>query len=141
MANYYADVFPDGEVLDIVKMPMPDGNEAVITSMVRANGTDILMVNGGPSNNTEFTEAFSLTINCEDQKEVDHFWSRFVGDGGSEVACGWCRDQFGVFWQVIPVELPQLLSNPDPEKAAKAFAAMQEMIKIDIETLKQAVEG
>lgn len=141
MATYYAGVFRESDEPIFVRMPMPDGSAQIITATVRLNGTEILMVNGGPDNNTEFTEAFSLTINAKDQAEVDHFWNRFVGDGGKEVACGWCRDKFGVFWQVIPVELPQALADPDPERAARAFFAMQEMIKIDIEAIKSAMDA
>lgn len=141
MADYYADVFPDGKIHEILRMTMPDGSEAVITARLELNGTDLLMVNGGPDNDTTFTEAFSLTINCADQAEVDHFWNRFVGDGGQEIACGWCRDRFGLFWQVVPTGLPKLLSDPDPERAKKAFEAMQTMIKIDIDALRRAVEA
>lgn len=138
MANYYADVFPDARFHEILRMTMPDGHESVITARLELNGTELLLVNGGPGNDTTFTEAFSLTINCADQVEVDHFWGRLVGDGGQEVACGWCRDKFGVFWQVIPTGLPALLSDPDPDRAKRAFEAMQTMIKIDIDAIRQA---
>lgn len=141
MATYYVDVFPDGKLHEILRMTMPDGTQAVITARFSIHGSDVLIVNGGPGNDTSFTEALSLTINCADQAEVDHYWNRFVGDGGQEVACGWCRDRFGVFWQVIPVQLPELLGDPDPERAARAFGAMQEMIRIDIDALRRAVEG
>lgn len=139
MATYYADVFPDGEILDVFRAPMPDGTEQVITASIRINGTQILFVNGGQGET--FNDSVSLTINCEGQDEVDHFWNRFVGDGGKERDCGWCEDKFGFRWQVIPVEMPRLLQDPDPERAGRAMQAMMTMQKIDINAMKAAVEG
>lgn len=141
MAHYYADVFPDGSITNEMKMPGPDGGENYVLANVQLNGTDIMLLNGTMDHDTTFTEAFSFTINCKDQKEVDYFWDRFVGDGGAEVACGWCKDKFGFFWQVIPEEMPACLNDPDPERAGKAFAAMQEMIKIDIDAIKAAMNS
>jgi predicted 3-demethylubiquinone-9 3-methyltransferase (glyoxalase superfamily) len=83
----------------------------------------------------------NIMINCKDQDEVDHFWNRFVGDGGKEIDCGWCNDKFGVFWQVVPVEMMHYLGDPDPERSGKAFAAMMTMKKIDINAIKAAVEA
>lgn len=141
MANYYVEVFPDGELKDIFRIPMPDGSRQTVMANIRVHGTDILLINGTPDHNTEFTEAFSLTINAQNQQDVDYFWDKFVGDGGQEVACGWCRDKFGVFWQVIPTEMPQLLQDPDPVRAAAAFTAMSNMVKIDINAVKAAMDS
>lgn len=139
MVDYYQDVFKDSELIDSMRIPGPDGSETLVTAVLRLRGTDVLFVNGGE--NKGFTESMSLVINCENQDEVDHFWSRFVGDGGNEIACGWCNDKFGVFWQVIPVEMPALLGDPDPERAGKAMAAMNEMYKIDLAGLKAAMDS
>lgn len=140
MATYYADVFPDGEVLDVFRTAMPGSDEeVVVTASARVNGTDLLFVNGGSGD--EFNDAISLTINCEDQAEVDHFWNRFVGDGGQPRDCAWCQDKFGVRWQVTPVEMPKLLGDPDPERAARAMQAMMTMQKIDLNAMKAAMDG
>lgn len=140
MANYYVDVFPDGELLGMMRSSLPTGGDAVITANIRIHDTDVLFVSGGPEYNMEFNESFSLTIPCETQDDVDHFWNRFVGDGGREIDCGWCADKYGVRWQVVPNELPQLLSDPDPERANAAMGAMMTMKKIDINAIKAAVE-
>lgn len=139
MANYYVDVFPDGELLDVLRVPMPDGTEQVVTATIRVNGTDILFVNGGE--NEAFNDSFSLTIHCQDQADVDHFWNRFVGDGGKARDCAWCEDKFGFRWQVTPVEMIALLGDPDPERAGRAMAAMMTMQKIDINAIKAAADG
>lgn len=139
MVDYYMDVFAGSELVDSLRIPGPDGQEMLVTAVLRMRGSDVLFINGGEDKG--FTESISLVINCESQEEVDHFWTRFVGDGGNEIACGWCNDKFGVFWQVIPVEMRSLLGDPDPERAGKAMAAMQEMYKIDIPAMKAAMDS
>lgn len=139
LANYYVDVFPDGVVEGIFRVPGPDGEEVVVTVNVRLNDTPVLIINGpaeSPPN-----DSFSFVINCKDQAEVDHFWNRFVGDGGAEIACGWCKDKFGFFWQVTPVEMPELLQDPDPVRAGKAMQAMMQMKKLDINAMKAAMDA
>jgi predicted 3-demethylubiquinone-9 3-methyltransferase (glyoxalase superfamily) len=139
MANYYADVFPDGQVEGIFRAPGPDGNDVVITANIVINDSPLLMING--TDKSTFTDAFSFVINCKDQDEVDYFWNRFVGDGGAEIACGWCKDKFGFHWQVTPVEMPQLLGDPDPERAGKAMQAMMGMKKIDLAAMRSAMDA
>jgi len=96
-------------------------------------------MNGGPGH--PLTDAISLTINCNTQEEVDYYWNKLLEGGGSEVACGWLKDKFGLSWQVTPVILPQLLSDPDRAKAARVMQAMMKMIKLDIAAIKAAAEG
>ena len=139
MANYYADVFPDGEIIDIFRAPGPDGTEVVITANIVISESPLLLINGTDRNT--FTDAFSLVINCEDQDEVDHFWNRFVGDGGEEIACGWCKDKFGFHWQVTPEEMPSLLQDPDPDRARRAMQAMMGMKKLDLAAMKAAMDS
>lgn len=139
MATYYTDVFPDGEISDIFRAPGPDGTDVVITANIVINESPLLIINGTDKNT--FTDAFSFVINCQDQGEVDYFWNRFVGDGGAEIACGWCKDKFGVHWQVTPVEMPQLLQDPDPERAGKAMQAMMGMKKLDLAAMKAAMDA
>lgn len=138
MAQYYTDVFPDGVIDDLFKVPGPDGSETVVTANIHIHGTPLLIING-PAHVPN--ESFSFVINCQSQDEVDHFWNRFVGDGGEESMCGWCKDKFGMSWQVTPVEMPVLFSDPDPERAGKAFAAMMTMRKIDLAAIKAAMDS
>lgn len=138
MANYYTDVFPDGSVEGIFRAPGPDGTEVVITANIVIDGTPLLIING-PDHTPN--ESNSFVINCRDQAEVDHFWNRFVGDGGEEGACGWCKDKFGFSWQVVPVEMPQLLQDPDPVRAGKAMQAMMTMNRIDLAAMKSAMDS
>ena len=138
MANYYTDVFPDGVIDDLFKTTGPDGTEMVVTASIRFNETPFLIING-PQHTPN--ESNSFIINCEDQAEVDHYWNRFVGDGGEEGVCGWCKDKFGFSWQVVPVQMPQLFGDPDPERGRKAFEAMMTMKKIDLAAIKAAMES
>jgi predicted 3-demethylubiquinone-9 3-methyltransferase (glyoxalase superfamily) len=96
-------------------------------------------LNGGPQ--FPFTEAISLQIDCADQAEVDHYWSALTADGGSEVECGWCRDRFGLSWQVVPRRLIELLASPDRDAARRAMQAMLRMKKLDIAELEAAARG
>ena len=137
MARYYADVFPDGEVESVFSVPGADGQDEVVTATVRLQGTPFLIING-PQHTPN--ESSSFIINCKDQAEVDHFWNRFVGDGGEEGNCGWCKDKFGFSWQVVPEEMPVLFNDPDSEKASRAFQAMMTMNKIELAEIKAAME-
>ncbi len=95
-------------------------------------------MNGGPI--FKFTEAISFVVNCETQKEVDHFWAK-LSEGGQEVQCGWLKDRFGVSWQVVPTVLVEMLQDKDREKSKRVMAAMLKMKKIDIAGLKKAYAG
>ena len=96
-------------------------------------------MNGGPGH--PLTDAISLTINCNNQQEVEYYWSRLLQGGGQEIACGWLKDKFGLFWQVTPTMLPQLLSDPDRAKAGRVMQAMMKMVKLDIPTLQAAADA
>ena len=138
MAEYYTDVFPDGVVEDMFHAPGPNGNETVVTASIRIDGTSVLIING-PDNTPN--DSFSFIVNCKDQAEVDYFWNRFVGDGGEENACGWCREKFGYNWQVTPVQMPELFNDPDPERGRKAFEAVMTMKRIDLVAIKAAMDA
>lgn len=139
MVDYYMDVFPGSELLREFSVPGPDGEPMLVTASLQLHGTEVLFINGGTDKS--FTESTSLTINCADQAEVDHYWSRFVSDGGQEIDCGWCNDMFGMFWQVVPVEMPKLLGGPNPERADKAMEALMTMKKIDLDAMKAAMDS
>jgi predicted 3-demethylubiquinone-9 3-methyltransferase (glyoxalase superfamily) len=109
-----------------------------VTVEFELSGQKFVALNGGP----QFTlnEAVSFQIPCADQDEVDYYWSK-LSDGGQEIACGWLKDQYGLCWQVIPTVLIDMISDPDPEKAKRATAAMLTMTKFDIAALQKAYAG
>jgi len=139
-ANYYASIFADSKIGRIARYteagPGPAG--AVVTVEFELNGQKFLALNGGPQ--VTFNEAISIVIPCADQDEVDYYWAR-LSEGGQEVACGWVRDKYGVSWQVVPTVLLDMITDPDPEKARRAAAAMLTMTKLDIAALQQAYAG
>ena len=102
-------------------------------------GQQFIGLNGGPD--FKFNEAISFSIDCEDQAEVDRYWEKLVAGGGEHSVCGWLKDRYGVSWQVIPRQLPEMLDGPDHEGAARAMKAMLEMTKIDVAKLQEAYEG
>jgi predicted 3-demethylubiquinone-9 3-methyltransferase (glyoxalase superfamily) len=104
------------------------------------NGQSFTGLNGGP--HFKFNEAVSFQIDCEDQEEVDYYWQRLSeGSDPDKGQCGWIKDKFGLFWQVVPKILPQLLSDPDTAKSQRAFQAMLQMKKLDIAALERAFAG
>jgi len=110
----------------------------VLTVAFELDGKSFLALNGGPM--FKFTEAISIVVNCETQKELDHYWNS-LSQGGEPKAqmCGWLKDRYGLSWQIVPNLLTALMSDPDPEKGRKAMAAILQMKKIDIATLQRAV--
>lgn len=141
-ARFYADTFPDSFVSAVHRAPgdFPSGKEGdVLTVEFTVLGIPCLGLNGGP----EFThsEAFSFQVSTNDQAETDRYWNAIVGNGGQESACGWCKDKWGVSWQVTPVALIEAITASDPAAAKRAFAAMMQMKKIDIATIEAARNG
>ena len=106
-----------------------------MTVSFELDGQEFLALNGGPQ--FEFSEAISFQVSCQDQDEVDKYWNE-LSEGGEEGPCGWLKDKFGLSWQIVPTALPELLSNPDKEKAQRVMAAMLEMKKIEIDELERA---
>ena len=118
----------------------PSGpKDMVLTVTFEIGGRSFIALNGGPD--FKFNEAISLSIDCEDQAEVDRYWDALLADGGEESVCGWLRDKYGVSWQVVPRQLPQMLSSSDREAAARALEAMLKMVKIDVAALERAYRG
>ena len=141
-ARFYAATFPDSRVDAIQRAPgdYPSGKQGdVLTVEVTILGMPFLLLNGGPR--FTFDEAISFQVVTEDQQETDRYWKAIIDDGGGqESACGWCKDRFGLSWQITPKRLMQLLSAGG-ETARRAFTAMMDMRKIDIAALDRAVEG
>jgi 2-polyprenyl-6-hydroxyphenyl methylase/3-demethylubiquinone-9 3-methyltransferase len=102
-------------------------------------GIPCIGLNGGPA--FKHSEAFSFQVSTVDQAETDRYWNAIVNNGGEESQCGWCRDKWGLSWQITPSALIQAVTNPDPSVAKRAFDAMMEMKKIDIATIEKALRG
>jgi predicted 3-demethylubiquinone-9 3-methyltransferase (glyoxalase superfamily) len=138
--NFYTSVFKNSKVGKVARYgdagPGPKGT--VITASFQLDGQEFIALNGGPQ--FRFTEAVSFVINCTNQEEVDYYWNKLT-ESGQESQCGWLKDKFGLSWQVVPVQLGQLLSDPDAQKAGRAMQAMLQMKKIDIQKLEQAAAG
>ncbi|HET6979140.1 MAG TPA: VOC family protein [Pyrinomonadaceae bacterium] len=139
-ANFYVSVFKDSKILSVSRYgdagPGPKGS--VLVAEFQIQGQEFVALNGGPS--FKFTEAISFVVNCETQEEVDYFWER-LSEGGGKSHCGWLKDKFGLWWQVVPTMLGQLMSDSDPEKVKRVTEAMLQMNRIDIEPLQRAYEG
>lgn len=139
-AAFYTKVFDNGRIVRTVDYTSagPGADGSVLLVDFEIEGIQFTALNGGP----EFTpdEAISFQILCEDQAEIDRFWDALV-EGGVEQPCGWLKDRFGLSWQVVPADWDRLYDEDEPEKAAKVFAAMMQMSKLDIATLEAAREG
>lgn len=140
-ARFYAEIFPDSAVTSVLRAPAdyPMGKAGdVLTVGFTVLGIPCMGLNGGPI--FPHTEAFSFQIATEDQQETDRYWNALVGNGGKESACGWCKDRWGVNWQITPRVLTEALMAGGGE-AERAFAAMMEMGKIDVAAIEAARRG
>ena len=137
-ARFYAATFPDSSVGAVYRAPgdFPSGKKGdVLTVEFTVMGIPCLGLNGGPA----FThnEAFSFQVATADQAETDRYWNAIVGNGGEESACGWCKDKWGLSWQITPVALTKAVTDPDRAAARRAFDAMMQMKKIDIAAIER----
>jgi predicted 3-demethylubiquinone-9 3-methyltransferase (glyoxalase superfamily) len=139
--NFYLSIFKDSKVIRIARNPpgSPGPEGAFLVASILLEGQEIILMNGGPGH--PLTDAISLTINCSSQDEVDYYWSKLLAGGGKEIACGWLKDRYGLYWQVTPVILTQLLSDPDKAKAGRVMQAMMKMIKLDIGAIEAAAKA
>jgi len=139
-AAFYTSIFKNSTISHTTYYgesgPMPAG--AVLVVEFEIDGQPLIALNGGPAHT--FNEAVSLQISCETQEEVDQLWEK-LSEGGIEDQCGWLKDKYGLSWQVVPAMLPTLLSDPDPERAARAMKAMLGMRKLDIAALQAAADS
>ena len=141
-ARFYAETFPDSSVDAVRHAPgdYPSGKAGdVLTVEFTVAGIPCLGLNGGPM--FKHSEAFSFQIATDDQAETDRLWNAIVDNGGQESACGWCKDKWGLSWQITPRALTAAISDPDPNAAKRAFDAMMTMRKIDIAAIEQARRG
>jgi len=141
-ARFYAETFPDSSVGAIVLAPgdYPSGKKGdVITVNFTVLGIPCIGLNGGPE--FKHNEAFSFQVATQDQEETDRYWNAIVNNNGQESECGWCKDKWGISWQIIPMALLEASYSPDPVVAKRAFDAMLKMKKIDVAIIQAAVRG
>jgi predicted 3-demethylubiquinone-9 3-methyltransferase (glyoxalase superfamily) len=140
-ASFYVSLLPDSRIEHVMRSPAdtPSGPEgSVLIVEFTLAGQRFIGLNGGPR--FRFSEAISFMIDCPDQAEIDRLWEALSDDESAE-QCGWLKDRFGLSWQVVPSELPQLVGDPDPAKARRVMQAILEMKKIDIAALERARDG
>ena len=141
-ARFYAKTFPDSSVGAVHRAPgdFPGGKKGdALTVEFTVLGIPCLGLNGGPS--FKHSEAFSFQVATADQAETDRYWNAIVANGGEESQCGWCKDKWGLSWQITPTVLTKAVTNPDPAAAKRAFDAMMKMKKIDIAAIEAALRG
>ncbi len=123
-ADFYCTIFPNSKII----------NDSGMVVNFELNGQFFMGLNGGDK--FQFNEAVSFVIPCKEQEEIDHYWHKLIADGGQESMCGWCKDKFGLSWQVVPTILGELMSNP--ENRQRVVQAFMKMRKFDIEALQNA---
>ncbi len=141
-ARFYAEIFPDSSVGAIVLAPgdYPSGKKGdVITVNFTVLGIPCIGLNGGPE--FKHNEAFSFQVATQDQEETDRYWNAIVNNSGQESECGWCKDKWGISWQIIPMALLEASYSSDPVVAKRVFDAMLKMKKIDVAIIQAAVRG
>jgi predicted 3-demethylubiquinone-9 3-methyltransferase (glyoxalase superfamily) len=140
--RFYTSLFK-GSSIDAVhrsSTDYPGGKEgAVLLISFTLAGQSYQALNGGPHDT--FNDAISLSVDCEDQAEVDRLWEALTADGGRPVQCGWLKDRYGLSWQIVPRRLPELLSGPDAARTKRVMLAMMEMVKIDVAALERAAKA
>jgi predicted 3-demethylubiquinone-9 3-methyltransferase (glyoxalase superfamily) len=138
--DFYTSIFKHSKIVRVSRYgdagPGPKGQ--VMVGEFEINGQRFMALNGGPQ--FKFTEAISFVIHCEDQEEIDFYWSNLTSQGGQESQCGWLKDKFGLSWQVVPTVLSELMSDKDPKKANAVMQALLQMKKLDIAGLRSAAE-
>ena len=140
-ARFYVSLLPDSRIDRVTRSPVetPGGGVgSVLMVEFTLAGTQYLALNTPGFN---FTEAISFLISCDDQAETDRLWAALTANGGSEVACGWLKDRWGVSWQVTPIRLLELVTGPDRDRAARALASIGNMGKINIAEVERAADG
>ncbi len=141
-ANFYAKTFPDSRVVAVHKSPTdyPNGKAGdVLTVEFTVLGQAFVGLNGGPG--VAFTNAISFQVFTDTQEETDRYWDAIVTNGGQAVACSWCRDKFGLSWQIVPRVLVEAINDPNTTAAKRAMNAMMDMVKIDIAKIEAARRG
>jgi predicted 3-demethylubiquinone-9 3-methyltransferase (glyoxalase superfamily) len=137
-ANFYISIFKNSKINKVIYYGEagPGRKGDVMIVYFELDGQGFVALNGGTS--SKFTESISFVVNCNTQQEVDEYWEKLSTEGGQTIQCGWLKDKYGISWQITPIVLIQMISDPDPKKSQRAFEAMLKMEKIDIEKIEQA---
>lgn len=139
-AQFYTSIFKNSKILNVSRHgdagPGPKGSVMVVSFQLE--GQQFTALNGGPL--FKFSEAFSFVVTCENQQEIDHYWTKLTSNGGQESQCGWLKDKFGFSWQIVPTALGKLMSG-DPKQSNRVMQALLQMKKLDIATLEEAAAG
>jgi predicted 3-demethylubiquinone-9 3-methyltransferase (glyoxalase superfamily) len=140
-AKHYVSIFKNSKIDKVHKFPGgPDGpNDTTTLVEFTLFGQEFMALDGGPL--FKFNESVSLFVSCEDQAEVDEYWSKLTSNGGQESQCGWLKDKYGLSWQIAPRKMMELNASPDRAKAARAMQAMMTMRKIDLKRIEDAYNG
>ncbi len=140
-AQFYTSIFNNSRILEVSRYgdagPGPKGS--VMVAKFQIAGQEVTALNGGPR--FKFSEAFSFVVSCENQQEIDEYWSKLTSGGGQESMCGWLKDKFGFSWQIVPVDLGKLLGQKDPNRANRVMESLLQMKKLDIAKLTAAAAG
>ena len=140
-ADFYVSIFPGAKKGSVLRSgdagPGPAGSVVMVN--FELFGQSFQALNGNAHD--AFNNSVSLSVDCKDQVEVDHYWEKLIGDRGKEIACSWLKDRYGVSWQIVPEILPRLLNDPDKAKAARVMQAMMQMVKIDVAAIEAAARG
>ncbi len=139
-ANFYVSIFRNSKILSVTRYGEagPGLKGTVMTVTFLLEGQEFTALNGGPL--FKFTEAISFVVNCDTQKEVDEIWEK-LSNAGEEGQCGWLKDKYGLSWQIVPIALEKMLTDPDLERVQRVMRAMLQMKKIDVDGLKRAYEN
>lgn len=140
-AKFYVSLFKDAKIVSVTRYGegAPRPADLVMTVTFELAGQQFIALNGGPE--FKFNESVSFSVDCADQAEIDHFWDKLTADGGEESMCGWLKDKYGLSWQVVPRDWPEMYSGKDKAASARAMQAMMQMKKLDIAKLKAAYAG
>jgi predicted 3-demethylubiquinone-9 3-methyltransferase (glyoxalase superfamily) len=139
--NFYVSTFKNSKIVSIARYAnfMPQMAGKVLTAIFEIEGQRFMAIDGGPQ--FVFTEAISLMVDCQNQKEVDKLWEKLLSGGGKASQCGWLKDRYGLSWQIIPKQLGEMLQDKDRVKASRVMQVMMKMVKIDVAALKKAYDG
>jgi predicted 3-demethylubiquinone-9 3-methyltransferase (glyoxalase superfamily) len=139
-AKFYTSIFRNSKIGRIARYPAgsPAPAGGVMTVEFTLEGQDFIALNGGPQ--FKFNEAISLSVECQTQEEIDHYWQRLLAGGGTPVQCGWLKDRYGLSWQVNPTLLADVFAGADAKRAERVMQAMLTMVKFDIRKLEEAAK-
>jgi predicted 3-demethylubiquinone-9 3-methyltransferase (glyoxalase superfamily) len=141
--KFYTSIFPNSGIRGIMKVPAGSKEQEsnVMHGQFHLNGTQFMIMDSADNHDFKFNEGVSIIVNCTTQEEIDHYWYKLSADGGQEIECGWLKDKFGVAWQIVPVQLEEMLKSKDKAKTERVTKAFLRMRKFDIAQLEDAFKG